>query len=377
MMPPFRLPQPVAQAVARAVAHPFAPAGFFFAGVTWDAVTLTEIDYWLDDVILLAYFVVVGALIVLTARAGHGPRHAGAVEALGQPTPGSWESRARPYYPAVIHFFMGSLFSAQSIFYLHSASLSTTSVFLVMLVGLLVTNEFLLERVYGLHVLIALYTVVCFSFVTFMLPVMTGRLNTAIFLLGAVLTVGIALGLVHLVHLRNPDRSWRQTVLAGWPAPALVGILVGFYFLNWIPPVPLSLKSGGLYHQVTKRDGAYELQFERSAWYQFWKRSDDPFHGEGPAYCFTAVYAPLRLHGTIYHRWQRRQPNGEFVQTDRIGMAIAGGREGGYRGYTVKQRLDPGDWRVDVETAEGRLIGRVSVRVEPAAGPLEWATIVD
>ena len=39
-------------------------------------------------------------------------------------------------------------------------------------------------------------------------------------------------------------------------------------------------------------------------------------------------------------------------------------REGGYRAYTFKQRLDPGDWRVDVETEDGRIVGRVSVQVE-------------
>ena len=54
--------------------------------------------------------------------------------------------------------------------------------------------------------------------------------------------------------------------------------------------------------------------------------------------------------------------------TDRIPIAIAGGRERGYRGYTVKQRVTPGNWRVDVETAEGRVIGRVSFRVEEPEG---------
>ncbi|MGQ0696128.1 MAG: DUF2914 domain-containing protein, partial [Nitrospiraceae bacterium] len=45
------------------------------------------------------------------------------------------------------------------------------------------------------------------------------------------------------------------------------------------------------------------------------------------------------------------------------------GREGGYRAYSFKQWLNPGDWRVDVETEDGRLIGRVSVRVEERSDP--------
>src|SRR5438445_13071156 len=54
--------------------------------------------------------------------------------------------------------------------------------------------------------------------------------------------------------------------------------LVGFYFLKWIPPVPLSLKFAGTYHKVAKVDDEFQLEFEKAAWYHFWKRSDDPFH---------------------------------------------------------------------------------------------------
>lgn len=47
----------------------------------------------------------------------------------------------------------------------------------------------------------------------------------------------------------------------------------------------------------------------------------------------------------------------------RFHSGYRGGREGGYRAYSFKQRLDPGDWRVDVEAADGRILGRVSVTV--------------
>jgi len=137
----------------------------------------------------------------------------------------------------------------------------------------------------------------------------------------------------------------------GWgPAVAVVAVLVVFYFLNWIPPVPLSLKLGGIYHQVEKADGLYHLTFEKPAWYQVMKRSDHSFHGEGPAYCFTAVFAPVDLKTTIYHRWQYRMATpgqlsgkGEFSTADRIPIRISGGREGGYRGYTIKQHVPPGN----------------------------------
>lgn len=378
------------------VAHPFAPAIFFFSGVTVDSLTLTQIDSLLDDLILFSYLAVVGLLIVLTYRAEFaqpaptggviaettgGKLSTSASEKLGGSAGGEigWRTRLRSYYPMGIHFFLGSLFSAQSIFYLQSASLTSTALFLIVLMVFLVANEFLLERMYGVRLLVVLYTLVAFSFITFFLPVLTGIMNTAIFLLGAILSAGVAWWVVHLIH-RGTERWSRKQVLAhSWPAIGVVVLLVGFYFLNWIPPVPLSLKAGGIYHQVVKEAGVYQLSFERAPWYEFWKHSDGVFHGEGPAYCFAAVYAPIRLKGTIYHHWQHRPPGGKrFSTTDRIGMPISGGRAGGYRGSTVKQHLAPGDWRVDVETDNRRIIGRISFQVEaPENGPPELDTVID
>jgi hypothetical protein len=223
----------------------------------------------------------------------------------------------------------------------------------------------------NLKLLVGLYALVGFCFFTFFLPVLTGIMNWIMVVLGAVLSLALALRVLELVYQGQTGRSRMEVVKAGLPAVAVVAVLVAFYFLNWIPPVPLSLKLGGIYHQVEKVDGAYHLTFEKPAWYQVMKRSDNPLHGEGPAYCFTAVFAPVDLKTTVYHRWQYRMESSgkrDFSTTDRIPIRISGGREGGYRGYTSKQHVPPGDWRVDVETEDGRVIGRVRFRVEAEAG---------
>jgi hypothetical protein len=246
--------------------------------------------------------------------------------------------------------------------------LTPTAIFLGVLVGLLVGNEWMRDRLYSLSLLIGLYTLVTFSFLTFFLPVLTGKMNTVMFVLGAALSALVTLRVVELVYQGVPDRSKKDVALAGLPAIGLIGILVCLYFLNWIPPVPLSLKFAGVYHQVQKKGGVYYLSYEQGAWPRFLKPSADPFRGEGPVYCFTAVFAPVDLKTTVYHRWQYRpdaaRASGDFMQTDRIAIAISGGREEGYRGYTVKQRAMPGQWRVDVETEDGRVIGRVNFGVK-------------
>jgi len=205
-----------------ALAKPFMPALFFFSGVTYDTLTLTRIDRLLDNLVLLLYLSLLGVLIVLTARADL----AGQAESPAEHT--TWWPRllalGRPYYPMAIQFLLGGLFSAYAIFYSQSASLTATAVFFGLLVALLVGNEFLHDRLSNLRLLVTLYAVVCFSFFTFFLPVLTGLMNTAVFLLGAALSAGVALRVVQLVYRGGPARPRKETVLAGLPAMTVIGV---------------------------------------------------------------------------------------------------------------------------------------------------------
>jgi DUF2914 family protein len=372
----------LANRLRAAITKPLMPVAFFLAGVTYDSVTLTRIDRLRDNLILLLYLSLLGVLIVLTTRADLRRTLPDATVVPGNVKSfvnvQSLIARTQPHYPHAIHFLLGGLFSAYTIFYSQSASLTTTAIFFALLVVLLVTNEFLNDSPTNVRLLVSLYAVVVFSFFTFFLPVLLGSMNTAVFLIGAGLSAAVTIKVVRLIYeQQQPVPSRWEEVWTSLPAIVLIVVLVGFYFLKWIPPVPLSMKFAGAYHKVAKVDEEFQLTFEKAAWYHFWKRSDDPFHGEGPAYCFTAVFAPVALHTTIFHRWQyRAHPGRDFLKTDRIPIAIAGGREKGYRGYTVKQRVVPGDWRVDVETAEGSVIGRVSFRVEePEGETLELDTL--
>jgi hypothetical protein len=368
--------------IRAALAKPFLPAFFFFAGVTFDTITLTRIDRLLDNLIILLYLTLLGGLIVLTGRMGlkEASAKVAGSEGMGSPVLSNLVVRTRSYYPMAIQFLLGGLFSAYTIFYSKSASLTTTAVFFAVLVAFLVANEFLRSRLSQLPLLVSLYALVCFSFFTFFFPVVTGVMNTGIFLLGSILSIVVVVALVRGIYKGLATSPSWAPALTTLPAVAVVVVLVGFYFLNWIPPVPLSLKFGGVYHKVEKIEGRYHLTFEQD-WYQFWKRSDNPLPAESRAYCFTAVFAPVRLNTTIYHHWQYR-PFGaraarEYSTTDRVGIAISGGRETGYRSYTVKQRLAPGDWRVNVETEKGRVIGRVAFQVlEQTEAPSELKTII-
>ncbi|MBI3357512.1 MAG: DUF2914 domain-containing protein [Nitrospirae bacterium] len=344
------------------IAKPFMPAVFFLSGVMYDTLTLTRIDRLQDNLILLLYLVLLGFLIVLSGRLG-------VVQAEVETLLSNRSSftrllfKARPYYPMAVQFLLGGLFSAYAIFYSRSATLTRTGIFLGILVLLLVGNEFLRNRLSNLRLLVSLYALVCFSFFTFFLPVMIGSIGIWVFLLGAILSVLVTLRVVQLIYQENPDRTKGEAVLTATPGVALIGLLVGFYFLNWIPPVPLSMKFGGIYREVQRQGDQFVLTYDRK-WYEIWKRSENRFPADEPIYCFTAIFAPVDLNTTVYHHWYfRANSERPFTHADKIPIKISGGREGGYRAYSFKQRLDPGDWRVDVEAEDGRIIGRVSVKV--------------
>ncbi len=354
------------------LSHPFMPAVFFLSGVTYDTLTLSRIDRLSDNLLLLLYLGLLGWLIVLKGRQ--------AMTTLSENKPTGISGvlqtihhHAEPYVPMAIQFLLGGLFSAYAIFYFKSSSFGTTAIFFGLLVGLLVTNEFLRNRLSSMKLLVSLYTVVCFSFFTFFLPVLVRYMNAFIFLLGAFLSLAVTLWVVELIYKRHPEIPRKEKILTSVPAVFLISILVGFYYLNWIPPVPLSLKYGGMYHHITKENGRYQLNYAPGTWYQFWKRSDDQFGDEEQVYCFTAVFAPIDLQTTIFHHWQYRSSepgrSSDYATVDRIPIPIHGGRAGGYRAYSVKKRVDPGEWRVTVETHDGRVVGRVDFFVNKETRP--------
>jgi hypothetical protein len=342
---------------------PLLPPLFFFAGVVYNSLILTRIDRLRDNLVLLLYLSLLGFLIILTGRLGTSEAGPEELEHAGSRFD-RLLLQGRPYAPMAIQFLLGSLFSAYAVFYWKSATFTGTAVFFCLLVGLLVGNEFIRDRLSNLQLLLGLYAMVSCSFFTFFLPVMTGWMNKGMFLAGVALSGVVTWRLAGLLYPGRPLSSQKEAAWATVPAFSVLGLVVALYFMNWIPPVPLSMKFGGVFHEVRRAGESFELVYQKR-WFQFWKRSDDPYPADEPIYCFTAVFAPVRLETTIFHHWYTRPDRtASFSHVDRIPIRIQGGREGGYRAYTFKQGLSAGDWRVDVETEDGRVLGRVRFSVE-------------
>jgi hypothetical protein len=77
--------------------------------------------------------------------------------------------------------------------------------------------------------------------------------------------------------------------------------------------------------------------------------------------CFTAIRAPRGLRDQLFHVWRQ---DGEEV--DRVPLEVVGGREAGYRTWSIKKKLgkEPrGKWACVVETATGQVLGGARARV--------------
>lgn len=335
------------------------PVVFFFGGVTWDALTLRRIDALADNLILLSYFLVLGVALFLAVLTTYGRLRA------------AWLLRYRDYFPAVLQFLFGALFSAYVVFYFQSTAAPTHWLFFAGLVGLLVANEFMHRRLLGVYVLLGLYTLCSFTFFVFFVPVLLRRISDLVFGLSSALSLLPVMLLVVLFHRQGIVPKGQSIKLALAAAAIVLGLGV-LYVLNWIPPVPLALREGGVYHHVRRENAVYVLHYEPAPWYRFWQRVSPRFHYvEGDTvFCFTSVFAPTQLRTGVRHVWQRYdEARQRWVTQDEIAYAVVGGRDGGYRGYTFKRQVQPGRWRIEVRTEHGRLLGRIAFELVPATVP--------
>jgi hypothetical protein len=339
---------------------------FFTAGFLFDVFTLRRIDDWLKLGFQILFIILLGVLIFFEYR-----------EATRQQPVPPFLTKIWKYQIEIVHFLFGSMLSAFVIFYFKSASLTRSVTFFLLLVILMFLNEFPKVRRYGVRLRAALYSFCLTSFFVYFLPVLFGFLSPWLFLVAIVLSVGGTAALVFFATRGElPEIREKNAIRLGLPALLIQLIMVTSYFLKVIPPVPLSMTFGGIYHKVEKDEAGIKL-YSLKPWYNFWSHGDRTFQARAGdvLYCFVRIFAPARFGHTVYLHWYLYDEHlGQYVEQDKIPMEIHGGREEGFRGYAYKSHYQPGDWRVDVETSDERVIGDIgfSVVADPSSDERVW-----
>ncbi|HEV8198909.1 MAG TPA: DUF2914 domain-containing protein [Candidatus Polarisedimenticolia bacterium] len=362
---------------------------FFAAGMLFDIVTLSRIDDVLSLVQQGVYLVLLAGLMVLEER-----------ERAKSWKPSGLLATAWRFSEDVIHFLLGSLLSSFTLLYLKSSSGLSALGFMAILGGLLVANELPRFREKGPIVRHALLSLCMTSYGAVLLPVVFGFISPWLFVAAVVLSCVAFWGLTRrLVRHTGDARAASSRVAA--PAFAIQGLLVAAYFFGAIPPVPLSLQYIGIYHEVVppgrvpKSNGTataktaamatgvtpveasvaprlqtsmftgaspksartYELKHLRP-WWKFWQHGDQDFAARpgDVIYCFARVFAPNGFKDAIFVHWWMQGPDG-WIDQGRAKLDISGGRDRGFRAFATKKNYQPGRWRVEVETTDGRDLG--------------------
>jgi hypothetical protein len=339
------------------------PALAFFGGFLWDSITLRGSLGVFDFLMLFGYLLVSALLLVLLGRRENPAGHTFDSDPNPEQENPSrvsqiwlWMKTRGPLF--LLQFCYGSIFSALVIFYFLSSSYLPGFLVVLGLVILLCLNEFLESQYHRFTLTWTLFGLCAILFLNFALPHLFHSIHSIWFYLST--TLGVLF--VNVLKRFSPIAQG-----ALWPTYAMAGGLVFLYLINAIPPVPLVKKEMLICRDLEKKELQYTAKIEKPKPLFFWRRSESHVHqmpGE-KIYCFTSIFLPQGISCTLYHRWMFDDPKtNRWVEVSRISFPIRGGRMDGFRGFTYKRSLAPGDWKVRVETESGRVLGAIPFTVE-------------
>jgi hypothetical protein len=333
----------------------YAPIIFFIAGFVFDSLTLGRIDRLYDLIVLCLYMLALTITLFLYNLVDDG----------------KWKNtfleRYEVYFPLVIQFFFGGLSSAYVIYFSRSVSLSKTISFFIILVLLLFANELLKKRISNKYLQFSVYFFISITFFSFIIPVFISEMNTRIFIVSGLVSLACTLLLIITIYSVSPSTRSEISLIK------LIGIILAvytlintFYFFKLIPPVPLAMDTGIVAHTIKLKNNKYVVSYETDEWYVFWRNHRLKFihDPKDNVYVFSSIFAPTDLEKSILHRWEwYNGTTKEWEIVEDIGYEITGGRDGGYRGYTFKNNVKPGHWKVEVITEEELVLGVIDFEI--------------
>lgn len=334
----------------------------FVGGFLFDMKMVERVDSWETIGQQVVYLTLISSVLLHMFFEGEGPSN---TEGLSRVKRWYYE-----YRQGVVHFFFGTLLNMYTIFFFKSSSFLMSFAFLMVLVGLLFANESHRMRGMGLSFKFVLLSICLLSFFSCLVPIFVGYMGTSVFLFSMVIGALPLIAISWWIQRARPalfERTKSQILL---PLGCVMAVYLTLYALKLTPPVPLSIPFIGVYHEVERAGEHYQLANERP-WWKFWQHGDQDFLAQKNDKIYVAfrIFSPTRFSDQVQMRWYWKDNRQGWLLQDSIPIKIIGGREEGFRGYGIKSNYQPGQWRVQVETADAREIGRIYFTVE--LGPEE------
>ena len=330
------------------------------AGFVADNLLFERVDLWQTQAVFAAYasicFVSIPLLQWIESRVSRG------------------YSRPRLSFllPLATQFALGGFWSGFVIFYGRSATLGASWPFLHVLFLIFLGSEYFHRAHARLVFTSVLFFFAVYSYLIFAVPIYTGTIGTLTFVGSGILAVLLFALFTVLLRVLAPDRFLVDVLKIRIGASIVFVLMNVFYFTNILPPLPLSAEAAGMYYSVWRVPGAYLGTTDAQPWQVRYLGFAPTLHVAPGAsvYAYSSVFAPTTLSTVIVHRWERYDSaKKQWVLRSIITYPIVGGRDGGYRGYSAVPVSESGQWRVSIETSDGRRIARLPFTVVQTATP--------
>jgi len=342
------------------------------AGFIVDSLTLRRIDLWAENMVILIFLLTAASAIILMQLYKEGILAEISILGFRPFAHADW------WLPLVMQFAFGGLFSVFLVFYGRSGAILANWPFFVLLVGLLVGNELFRRRYRQLYFNTLILFLAVFAYLIFAVPIVLNQIGLLMFLISGVLALAFIWVFLRLFVWILPKERIGPHVRWVWGgAGILFALMTLMYVTHLIPPIPLSLTETQVAYNVQRIEtNKYQLAVADTPWYRdvFSDTTIKRTAGQ-PVYFYSAIFAPTDFHKRVVHHWQY-QENGIWKSASRIDYSIVGGRDGGYRGYSLKRNVFPGRWRVTVETGAGRVIGRQTFTIRSAMTQPRVQTVI-
>lgn len=346
------------------------PVGLIY-GFIFTSLTLTRVDMWLENFWIVLHLVIAAfGILAMTLFEN---------KAEEKKLPEEEKTKFHFYLTLLIQFAFGGLFSTFFIFYMRSSSLTDSWLFLCIILLLVIGNELWKKHYQKLTFQISILFISLYLFLVFLFPVIFHRLGSDLFVYAGLSSLIITFFFTFLLRKFSQEKFQKSHNLLKISLISIFVLMNGLYFTDIIPPIPLALKESGVYHGIIKdSNGNYLAQSEPSVWQDYFNRYP-VFHSQTgeKVYVFSAIFSPVKFNTNIIHEWQYYDDvKKEWVNYNRVTLPITGGREGGFRTYSIGNSLSDGLWRVKVNIPSGQTLGNINFQIKNSTTTPELITKV-
>jgi hypothetical protein len=335
---------------------------FLLGGFAFNVFTLTRVDRFIENLWVGMHLLIVAVCIVFINRAEN--EETDPVASAADP------SKLHFWLVNILQFFFGGLLSTFIVFYVRGSVIAVAWPFFMILLVAFIANESFKKHYARTDFQISFFFLSTYLFLIFFVPVLFHSIGPIIFLISGGFAIVILLIFIWILK-KFTREGFKKGKDALYTSVISIYLVVnGFYFLHIIPPLPLSIQGSGIYHSVARQaDGNYSVTTEDSTFIarllEYVSEYPDYHTVAGmPAYAYSAVYSPGSFDTTIIHEWQKYDSGTKkWVTANKVVLPVIGGRDEGYRTYSVNTGLTEGRWRVNVTTPNGQLIGRMAFTV--------------